>query len=121
MKLSEWPSTHVNLITSWAAMIVSVVLSWVIVLADLKINEGVYYFVMGAVFAWAGVTAPGALIGKRATTKPEMQQVTVTEEGPPQKTTTVTKTGAIADAEDTKGAIEADEAGDDHRPPGPKK
>jgi hypothetical protein len=87
MKIAEWPSTHANLIAAWAAMIVSIILSWVIVLWKIDVNEAVYYFTMSAVFAWAGITAPAALIGKRATEKPEMRRKTVTAGDPPVTTT----------------------------------
>jgi hypothetical protein len=90
-RIARWPSTHVNLISSWVAMVVSIALSWVIVLRNLTVNDSVYYFLMAAVFAWAGVTAPAVLIGKRATEKPELRQTTTTEAGPPARTVTTTE------------------------------
>lgn len=89
MKITNWPSTHINLVSGWACFVITIILGWFAAMLDLKINEGMYTTLLITTGAWAGVAAPAALIGKRATTKPEMS-VTVTETGSPAKTTTTT-------------------------------
>ena len=103
MKITDWPSTHVNLATGWALFVGTVLLGWGALVFNRPLNESLYVTLIIATGAWAGVAAPAALIGKRATTKPEMQTV-VTEPGPPAKVT-VTTTGPVADGEDTTGAL----------------
>ena len=103
MKITDWPSTHVNLITGWALFVLTILVGLGAIVFKLAIDESLYVTILIATGAWAGVAAPAALIGKRATTKLEMQTV-VTEPGPPAKKT-VTTTAPIADAEDTTGVL----------------
>lgn len=96
--ITEWPSTHVNLATGWVLFVGTVLLGWGALVFDLNINESLYVTLIIATGAWAGVAAPAALVGKRATTKPELT-VTVKEAGPPAKETTTSVIGPLAEGE----------------------
>jgi hypothetical protein len=104
-RIAAWPSTHVNLISSWVILVISVIISWVVVIKNVNINEAVYYFLMGAIFAWAGISAPATLIGKRATEKPEMRKTTVVDMGPPASTTTIEETKGVGDKVPAKSEL----------------
>lgn len=101
-RIAAWPSTHINLMSSWVILVISIIVSWVIVIKNIDVNEAVYYFLMGAIFAWAGISAPATLIGKRATEKPEMRKTTFVDMGPPASTTTVEETSGVGDKVPTK-------------------
>jgi hypothetical protein len=93
-RIAKWPSTHINLITGWVLFVGTIIIGWTALLLKFTLDESLYTILLVTTGAWAGVAAPLALVGKRATEKPELRKTTTTEEGPPTKRTTVEETRA---------------------------
>jgi hypothetical protein len=92
-RIAKWPSTHINLLTGWVLFVATVLIGFASLLLRFSLDLALYTTLLIATGTWAGVAAPLALVGKRATEKPELtKKTTTTEEGPPRTVTTEEET-----------------------------
>jgi hypothetical protein len=92
-RIAKWPSTHINLITGWVLFVGTILIGWGAMLFKFSLDLPLYTVLLVTTGTWAGVAAPLALVGKRATEKPELtKKTTTTEEGPPRTVTTEEET-----------------------------